>query len=50
MKTALIIGDIQRGITGAYPFARHSWTRCFPAVPTKSCRVPSGSRTPRTAR
>jgi hypothetical protein len=22
MKTALIIGDIQRGITGAYPFAR----------------------------
>lgn len=22
MKTALIIGDVQRGITGAYPFAR----------------------------
>jgi len=22
MKTALIVGDIQRGITGAYPFAR----------------------------
>lgn len=22
MKTALIIGDIQRGVTGAYPFAR----------------------------
>jgi hypothetical protein len=46
MKTALVIGDIQRGITAAYPFARQVAPSLTELLP-RACKVVSAARRPR---